>query len=34
MPQLKLDPDYELHPVVYGCKLPEKVHMFDMYYNV
>jgi dynein heavy chain len=34
MPELKLDPDYELAPVIYGCKLPEKCHMFDMFYNM
>ena len=30
---LKLDPDYELHPIVLGIKMPEKVNVFDMFYN-
>lgn len=30
---LKLDPDYEMAPVVFGVKMPEKVNVFDMYYN-
>jgi hypothetical protein len=30
---LKLDPDYELAPIVFGVKIPEKVHVFDMFYN-
>jgi len=34
MNELKLDPDYELSPIIYGCKLPEKCHMYDMYYNM
>ena len=31
--QNKLDPDYELEPIIYGAKLPEKCHLYDMYYN-
>jgi hypothetical protein len=30
---LKLDPDYELAPIVFGVKMPEKVNVFDMFYN-
>ena len=30
---LKLDPDYEISPIVLGIKIPEKVNVFDMYYN-
>lgn len=30
---LKLDPDYELSPIVFGIKMPEKANVFDMYYN-
>ena len=30
---LKLDPDYEVNPIVFGVKMPEKVHVFDMFYN-
>lgn len=29
----KLSPDYEMQPIVYGAKLPEKCNMFDMFYN-
>lgn len=30
---LKLDPDYELNPIVFGIKMPERVNLFDMFYN-
>ena len=29
----KLDPDYEIDPIVFGIKMPDKVNVFDMYYN-
>jgi len=34
MVENKIDPDYELHPLIYGAKLPEKVNIFDMFYNM
>ena len=30
---MKLDPDYELAPLVFGVKMPDKVNVFDMFYN-
>ena len=30
---LKLDPDYELAPLIFGVKMPDKVNVFDMFYN-
>ena len=29
----KIDPDYEIAPIVFGIKIPEKVNVFDMFYN-
>ena len=34
MTEKKIDPDYELSPIIYGSKLPEKVNVFDMFYNM
>jgi dynein heavy chain len=30
---MRLDPDYEISPIVFGIKMPEKVNIFDMFYN-
>ena len=31
--ETKIDPDYQLNPIVFGVKIPEKIHLFDMFYN-
>lgn len=30
----KIDTDYQLSPVIYSAKLPEKVNVFDMFYSM
>lgn len=29
----RLDPDYEMDPIVFLAKLPDRCHLYDMYYN-
>ena len=33
MADSKLDPDYEMGPIVFGAKVQDKANVFDIYYN-